>query len=833
MRRKTNMNVISTILFIVPLIAAFQFNSNKNAAVINDDSAKKVTVSSSIKKDILFIGAYSIDWIYYDDEISGITSELTAENYSIDYTYLQGKRVDFSDEYIAFLVEHYTKLCEYTDYDAIIISDDDALNFVMDNNEEESDIFYSIPTFFLAVNNSESIEEATNSRDNVYGIIEENDYEQGLEAINTIMPNASTLNYISDSTITGETTGEKLRKAAVASGYFTNINRINPSLLTQDELIDALKNIDDGDVTFLTSFSTDVTSKFYTFDEQYNLIQENSLSPLFTDDPLPANNNSVAGCIVYDFEKAGTLIGNSIRKYFANSLDISGTDMINEQPNIISFDCNVLSNYGLDYNLLGDDVILVNEPDSFAGQYEISFRIVSFTLAICLFIFWILIRQMALFGKQTKDIIALNSEITKLIDIDSTTRLYRNSVFKEDIKAMISSGKAFALILANADDLGYINSYYGREKGDIILRNMCYELANVPGFAYNTYHFGGDEAVILLPFKKVSEVTAFIKKEKMISGEKNDKKNVEEHFSNTLGVSLYPQDGSNVNQLVDNAYAAMIFGKKKGKNVSVRYSKSIYEAGKENDVKDMLNNAIANDKFELFYQPIVDIKNGEVFKYEALLRIKGERMSPAIFIPVAEDTGRIITIGKIVVRKAIEFIAEMNRVGIAKKVSINFSNRQVNDKEFSSYFAKTALAMGVKMNAIDVEITESFLFNNSKARARLFNFFRVNEIDISIDDFGTGYSSVNSLFSTPIKYVKVDKRLSERMCENKASTKSIVAFFHELDLKVVFEGIEEKEQVSVCEFCKVDYIQGYYFSKPQPEDVTLKNLGKNYLDLIK
>lgn len=825
------MSVISTLMFIAPLIMVCQLNSNKNSAVIEDNSPKNVVLNSSVKKDILFIGSYSVDWIYYGEEIDGLASELTSESYSIEYTYLKGKRVDFTEEYLDFLVDHYSNLCEYTDYDAIILSDDDALNFVMDNNETESDVFYDIPTFFLGVNDIEYAENATNSRDNVYGIVEVNDYEKGLEYIDQIMPDATTLNYISDSTSTGESTGKNLVEAAIATEHFTKINRINHSLLTQDELIDSIQNIAEDDVTFMTSFSTDVTSKFYTLKEQYKLMEENLKSPLFTDDPLPSDNNIVAGSVVYDYEEAGKLIGNSIRKYFANNLDIA--NFINEQPNKVVFDCDVLTNLGLNYYLLGEDAILVNEPNSFADTYEIGFRIVSFTLAISVFIFWLLIHQMSLFGKQNRSIIALNSEITKLIYRDSTTGLFRDSVFKDDIKAMISAGKAFALILANADDLGYINSYYGREKGDTILRNMCYQFSTVPGFSYNTYHFGGDEAVILLPFKKISEVNVFIKKEKMISGGKITRKTVKEHFTNTIGVSLYPQDGTTSNQLIDNAYAAMISGKKRGKNVAVRYSTSIYEAGRENDVKNMLNDAIANDKFELYYQPIVDVKTGDIFKYEALLRIKDVRMSPGIFIPVAEDTGIIIAIGKLVVKQAMEFVAEMKRGGITKKVSINFSNRQVDDKEFSTFFAKTALANGVELNSIDLEITESFLFSNSKARGRLFNFFKENNIALSIDDFGTGYSSVNSLFSTPIKYVKVDKSLSERMCKNKASTKSIVSFFHELGLKVIFEGIEEKEQVEVCNFCKVDFIQGYYFSKPQPRDVTLKNLDKNYLDLIK
>ena len=827
------MSVISTLLFLIPLVASFQLSPNIASRVIKDNSPKKVILNSSIKKEILFIGSYSVDWVYYDDEVAGLASELTSDNYSIEYTYLKGKRVDFSEEYLDFLVDHYSNLCEYTDYDAIIISDDDALNFVMDNNENEGDVFYNIPSFFLGVNDAETAEIATSSRDNVYGIIETNDYKGVMEYIDQIMPNATTFNYIADSTSTGESTGGNLENTALSSGYFTEINRINPSVLTQDELIDALKDIGEDEVTFLTGFSTDITSNFYTLDEQYSLMEEYLKSPLFTDDPLPDDNKIVSGSVVYGYEEAGVMIGNSIRKYFANGLDIANEDLLDEQPNEIVFDCDVLSKYNLDYRLLGDDVTLVNKPISFTETYGIGFRLVSFTLAISVFIFWILFHQVALIKKRNKDIIALNTKITKLIYKDSMTGLYRNSVFKEDIKSMISAGKPFALILANADDLGYINSYFGREKGDEILLNMSTQFSTVPGFNYNSYHFGGDEAIILLPFKRISEVNVFIKKEKMISGGKITRKTVKEHFTNTMGISLYPQDGTTSNRLIDDAYAAMISGKKRGKNIAVRYSSNLFEAGRENGVKNMLNNALANDKFELYYQPIVDIKTGDIFKYEALLRIKDVRMSPGIFIPVAEETGSIIAIGKIVVKQAMEFIAEMKREGITKKVSINFSNRQVDDKDFSTYFATAAKSAGVERNSVDLEITESFLFINSKARGRLFNFFKENNIALSIDDFGTGYSSVNSLFSTPIKYVKVDKSLSERMCKNKPSTKSIVSFFHELGLKVIFEGIEEKEQVKVCNFCKVDYIQGYYFSKPQPRDITLKSLDKNYLDLIK
>lgn len=431
---------------------------------------------------------------------------------------------------------------------------------------------------------------------------------------------------------------------------------------------------------------------------------------------------------------------------------------------------------------------------------------------------------------QLEEIDSQNEYILFIAEHDSLTNLPNRRKFYEKLSNVLANDGRGAVILLDLDNFKSINDTLGHLFGDKVLQYISEKLREISNDNIFVSRFGGDEFLLLYEGgNDESEIIKFIEQLLAFSNKKFliDQNEVEIEFS--IGVSLFPKDSINIDQLIMNADLALYFIKNSGKNNFAFFNNKMLEHLKfKLDTKNILREAIESNGFKMVYQPQVDIKSGEVIGYEALVRLKDhKKLSPGEFIAVAEEDGMIITIGRIITKMVIEQMNKWQQMGFeVKPVAINFSAVQIHDYTYNSYLLDLLKSNGVNPELIVIEITETTFLENKEAAIAFLNELRVNGIKIAVDDFGTGYSSLSYLTFLPINTIKLDRTLSIRFLELEsiAVMDSLIALAHSLNMKVIAEGIEEYEQVRRLIVGKCDAIQGYYFSKP----LEVKEVEKNY-----
>jgi len=424
---------------------------------------------------------------------------------------------------------------------------------------------------------------------------------------------------------------------------------------------------------------------------------------------------------------------------------------------------------------------------------------------------------------QLEEIEAQKNYINFLAHHDALTGLPNRRSFVELLKDKINNGHVGAVILLDIDDFKGINDTQGHVFGDRVLESIAARLLNVGETRIFVSRFGGDEFLILLEGEDDREEIEHCMDRicKLFDARfKIDDIDIEIRFS--IGISLFPRDSRDVNQLVSNADLAMYSVKTSGKNGYKLFDATMLDGQiQKASIEAILRDSIENDGFKMVYQPQVEIKSGRIHSYEALLRLKNHNLSPAVFIDIAEKNGSIIKIGRIVTRKVIEQIAHWTREGLTvKPVAINFSANQLQDNGYLDYLQSLLEENKVNPRSIEIEITENIFMENQQITMAFLKKIKDIGIRIAIDDFGTGYSSLNYLTFLPVDIIKLDRSLSLKFLEleNSKVMDSLISLVHSLGLTVVAEGIELFEQVQRLSIAKCDFIQGYYFSKPMEAD---------------
>ncbi len=283
---------------------------------------------------------------------------------------------------------------------------------------------------------------------------------------------------------------------------------------------------------------------------------------------------------------------------------------------------------------------------------------------------------------------------------------------------------------------------------------------------------------------------------------------------------MYPQDSADINDLIVYSDLAMYEAKKVLKNSFLFYTNEMSEKLQErNTVERRLRKALNEDGFTLLYQPQICASTYEVIGFEALIRLKDSSILPGQFIPLAEETGMINEIGRWVTREAVNQIKSWQDEGKnPKPISINFSAKQLYDLGYISYLKELIEEIGIEPGLLEVEITENLLIGQEDATTDFLHRLKEVGVGISLDDFGKGYSSLNYLTYLPVDLIKLDKSLCDKYQEpnSRKVISSIVGLAKSLNLKVVAEGIETKEQFHWFQSIDCHYVQGYLFSKPLP-----------------
>jgi diguanylate cyclase (GGDEF)-like protein len=420
---------------------------------------------------------------------------------------------------------------------------------------------------------------------------------------------------------------------------------------------------------------------------------------------------------------------------------------------------------------------------------------------------------------QLEEIESQKDYISFLAEHDPLTNLPNRRKFYDTLHCVLARDGIGAVVLLDLDNFKGINDTLGHVFGDKVLQHISNTLQSLSTSNVFVSRFGGDEFLLLFEWENgYDETLEYVK-------------TIQSHFDNSfiidqneikiefsVGVSLFPKDSTDINQLIMNADLALYSIKNSGKNNFAYFSTTMAEHLKfKLDIKDILREAIANDGFKMVYQPIVNIHTGEIVSFEALVRLKNNPLSPGVFIPLAEEEGMILSIGRITTQMVLSQMAAWRNQGLKPiPVSINYSAIQIHDYQYKQYLLDLMKLYEIPAHLIILELTENVFLENKDSTIAMMKELRSYGIQIAIDDFGTGYSSLSYLTYLPIDTIKLDRSLNLKFLEleNINVMDSLIALAHSLNLKVIAEGIESYEHVRRLRVGKCDAIQGYYFSQP-------------------
>lgn len=457
-------------------------------------------------------------------------------------------------------------------------------------------------------------------------------------------------------------------------------------------------------------------------------------------------------------------------------------------------------------------------------------------IALAIIFFMIISRQFVIISQNKK--LLLNYR--ELAYHDSLTGLLNRASFQKDLEKAIRNAKrensSFYVLLIDLDRFKMVNDTLGHIIGDHVLVKSAQALKDSLNEECCIYRLGGDEFVVLLQ-ETTHENYKVVAKQ--IIENFNETLLIEGHeitITPSIGISSYPYNGEDSLSLFKAADTAMYLAKGKGRNNYQLFNDKINEVlTRKMMIENELRRAIQRDELELVYQPKFDLIANNIIGMEALLRWNSKELgfvSPAEFIPVAEDSGLIVSIGEWVMKTAFLQNKEWQNKGYpALRVSVNVSVQQFKNSNIVKTVAKCLLETGLEPQYVELEITESIMQNIEESTKVLTELRKIG-IKIALDDFGKGYSSLHVLKSLPIDTLKIDKAFIDdiKIDKDHSLVKGIIDIATNLNLKIVAEGVEHEYQVKALVAYNCPYGQGYYFAKPlsvtQFEKLFVKQLEK-------
>ncbi|MDR3492401.1 MAG: EAL domain-containing protein [Gammaproteobacteria bacterium] len=436
--------------------------------------------------------------------------------------------------------------------------------------------------------------------------------------------------------------------------------------------------------------------------------------------------------------------------------------------------------------------------------------------------------------------VASAERIAFLANFDALTNLPNRTNLYDDLVNYISTANSqhekFALFSINLDRYKNVNASLGFPAGDLVLQEIAQRLQVLFKDEGIVGRLNGDKFLGIKSTVLTVQGAAH-RAEEILSAINHplDIANTQLTLTATIGISLYPDNGTDPERLIDAAEAAMFENKLAGSNSYLFYEKNMNVTAKERlAIENDMRIGIEKDEYQLFYQPLVNLKTGKISSVEALVRWnKGGvgMISPAKFIPVAEDSGLIIPITDWVIKKACEDNRKWLDANLPfTPVAVNISALYFAQSDFKERIKASLENANVEAASLKLELTEGLAMKNVESFIALLTELRAMGLRLLIDDFGTGYSSLSYLKRFPINDLKIDQSFVRDLvtnAESRAIINAIILLGKSLGFGIIAEGVETKEQLVFLKDNQCDVIQGYYFSKPVPSEEIMKLLKEN------
>lgn len=416
-------------------------------------------------------------------------------------------------------------------------------------------------------------------------------------------------------------------------------------------------------------------------------------------------------------------------------------------------------------------------------------------------------------------------KIHYLANFDPLTALPNRMQMENHLQYTLNLAKRnegkFALFFLDLDHFKSINDTLGHSIGDQLLMELAKRLSTIIREEDTVSRMGGDEFILLLPETEANGAAQVA--QKLLTSIANPFQLTDHELTVTasIGIALYPSDGTDIENLSKNADIAMYRAKQEGRNAYCFFTHEMQKNSQRNlELSNALHTALERNEFYLVYQPQMCAANGKVIGAEALIRWEHPQfgsVSPAEFIPIAEDNGTILSIGEWVLRTAVSQAAAWNQSGIDLIMAVNLSAVQFRHSSLPSLIINILDEAQLAPKYLEIELTEGVAMYNPQSAIKIMNTLNEIGIRMSIDDFGTGYSSLSYLKKFKVYKLKIDQSFVRDITtdsEDRAIVNAIIQLAHSLGPTTIAEGVETLDQLNYLQQQKCDEIQGYHYSKP-------------------